>query len=163
MAEETSFTPILEVSKHTSDIIASLIILLISGAGFVGGYFQNDYSVEASELFDQATDMREEANEVLNKVGIAFEIEDEANFMENRGNKFSLGLSIITVAIVLSTTMSNRLNEKKVYDRINLVRSDLLRDPELGRSKGDKFAIPVIIFALIISALGLLWGYIDFP
>ncbi|MHA1673328.1 MAG: hypothetical protein ACTSYI_06850 [Promethearchaeota archaeon] len=342
MTEEASFNPVLEVGKNTSDIIASLIILLISGAGFLGGYFQNDYSAETSELYNQAADLREEANEILSKVdyymeqevaiqqdvdelyheifvilhawfpilnvgnniseenirivnitstsniqsklwaasqklnesiayqmywhfevdkftepmfihltegkepfniskdlwdrfysplpdpenpagfeeedrtlyeivnssyylttqifweelpmltrimenvpksffiieqgllnglmhepyfnrmGDAFEIEGEAMYMEEKGNKFSFGVSIITVAIILSTTMANRLNEKKVYDRINLVRSDLLRNSELGKSKGDKFAIPVIIFALIISALGLLWGYIDF-
>ena len=87
--------------------------------------------------------------------------EDEAIKAQRISEAISLGVSIITVAVVLSTTMANRLNEKKVYDRINLVRADLLKNPELGKKIRDKFAVPVLIFALIISLIGLALAFIE--
>lgn len=92
-------------------------------------------------------------------MGESFDMEMHARYLEDKGDLMSLGVAIITVAMVLSTTMANRLNEKKVYDRINLVRADLMKNPELGVSRGDKFAIPVLITALIVSAIGLLLSF----
>jgi hypothetical protein len=83
--------------------------------------------------------------------------EGEAQFLEDQSDIISLGVSVITIAIVLSTTMASRLNEKKVFDRINLVRADLLKNPDLAQKKGDKFAVPVLLFAFAISIISLVW------
>ena len=73
MSEEQ--VAILDLPKHTSDIIASLIILVISGAGFVGGYFQNNFATDSSDLFDLSDDLMEEAAEIRSEID--YYIEEE--------------------------------------------------------------------------------------
>jgi hypothetical protein len=71
-------------------------------------------------------------------------------------SQVSLGVSITTVAAVLSTAMSNRVEKEYIISRVSAELSD---DKDKKRFKSDKLSLGILMFALIISLLALLLMY----
>ncbi|WP_457558936.1 hypothetical protein [Candidatus Harpocratesius sp.] len=92
----------------------------------------------------------------LNEREKAFLYRDQSILAKDLLNKVSLGVSVTTVAIVLSTAMSNRIEQKKYFATVDRLRADIYHNEELISSKSDRIAIPVLILAVGISLAGLI-------
>lgn len=94
-------------------------------------------------LFDQVMSTQEEIDQML---------EEYVN-LETQASSVGLGVAMTTIAIVLSTAMANRLNQKKIENEFEKIRE---KEERLIKKKHDLISIPVLIIATILSLLGVI-------
>jgi len=82
-------------------------------------------------------------------------LKEDSNQLKSITQKISTGVAIIAITTVLSAAMMSRLEDKKIEHNFSIVRKDILKDKNVVVSKTDRIAIPVLVIAAIISALGL--------
>ncbi|NHJ47646.1 MAG: hypothetical protein FK733_07655 [Asgard group archaeon] len=81
--------------------------------------------------------------------------------LESIVSYYSYGVTLITVATILATAMSAKLSDKEREKEFFVIKSAIDKKEEFDQTKDfekpkeNKFAIPVLIVALVLSALGL--------
>lgn len=91
-----------------------------------------------------------------NEVVLQLENTDKANTYQSIADQITIGVSVTTIATVLSTAMASRLESKKSDHEISVLRADIIKDPSVIKTEKDKLAIIGLTSALVIAALGLL-------
>ncbi len=91
-----------------------------------------------------------------NEVVLQLENADKANTYQSIADQITIGVSVTTIATVLSTAMASRLESKKSDHDISVLRADIIKDPSIIKPSKDKLAIIGLTSALVIAALGLL-------
>jgi hypothetical protein len=101
-------------------------------------------------LFDQARQLNIEANHKL--------VESEE--LESQANRISLGVSIVTVAVVISSAMANRVSELIAEEEFAEIKATLKKDETLLIKRKDFISIPVLIIAATLPVFGILFPII---
>ncbi|NHJ84429.1 MAG: hypothetical protein FK734_03150 [Asgard group archaeon] len=86
---------------------------------------------------------------------LVFQINDLDTIIGN----MQMIISIMTVATLLATAVSGRLEERKLAHKISLIRSDIKEDESIIVSEVDKFSVIILIFAVVIALAGLLYAF----
>ncbi|MFX1250679.1 MAG: hypothetical protein ACFFCZ_03610 [Promethearchaeota archaeon] len=81
----------------------------------------------------------------------AEQYEVNATLANDIAEGLSIAVSVTTVAVVLSTAMSARIERRRTARQVSLIRADLQEDPELAIPTADIFALPILVIAAIIS------------
>ena len=99
--------------------------------------------------------------------GLVVQMNIDADRFNGQGNSFgeladmlSVAVSITTVAIILATAMSSRLEDRRIQNLFTRVRADVLGQEDLYRDTVDKLSIPILLIAAGISLLGFLFTMI---
>jgi len=83
-------------------------------------------------------------------------LEDNLIALERKSDYYVYGLSLITVAAILASAMSNRMADKEVDSQFGDVLAKLHENENLKTSPWDNFAFAVLILAGLIAILGIL-------
>lgn len=99
---------------------------------------------------------------------LSFQTLQNANLLAGAADSLGITVSFTTIAVVLSSAMSERIDKKKLERYISRVRADIQRDESLLSVGRDRLASIGLILALIIALTGflmtiptwfhLLWG-----
>lgn len=76
--------------------------------------------------------------------------------LESEAERISSSVGLITVAMLLATVMSSRIDEKKLENKIVALQVDMGKEAEIDR---DVISMPILLVALVLAALGiyLMW------
>ena len=95
--------------------------------------------------------------------GKLFEIEQQIDSnleklaeLEGKASFFGYGVTLITVTTILAAAMAAQLNDKEREREYSHIKAEIYDDKSMIITKGNNLAIPVLIIALILAALGLL-------
>jgi hypothetical protein len=99
-------------------------------------------SVTEFFLFQPVFEVQEDIAELLS----------EADSLEIQASRIALGVSLTTVAVVLSGAMANRIDGRKMEQEFAKLRE---KEGRIPKEKHDLISIPVLIIAAIISMLGI--------
>ncbi len=94
-------------------------------------------------LYDQVRDIQDEINEKSGRV----------NNLESQATYISLGVSLTTVSILLSTAMITRVNHKKIEHEFKLLKEKEGREVSIEH---DYLSVPVLVIATFLSTLGII-------
>lgn len=99
---------------------------------------------------------------------LSFQTLQNANLLAGAADSLGITVSFTTIAVVLSSAMSERIDKKKLERYISRVRADIQKDESLLSVGRDRLASIGLILALIIALTGflmtiptwfhLLWG-----
>jgi hypothetical protein len=81
----------------------------------------------------------------------AEQYEVNATIANDIAEGLSIAVSVTTVAVVLSTAMSARIERRRTARQVSLIRADLQDDAELAIPTADVFALPILVVAAIVS------------
>lgn len=87
---------------------------------------------------------------------LAVQTLQNANLLAGQADSFAITVSFTTVAVVLSSAMSERITKKKLERYISQVRADIQKDDSLLTIGRDRLASIGLILALIIAITGFL-------
>ena len=79
---------------------------------------------------------------------------NNAENLENQASRIALGVALTTVAVVLSTAMANRLNQRKIEHEFEKIKE---KEGRLINKRHDLISIPVLIIATILSLVGVVF------
>ncbi len=82
--------------------------------------------------------------------------------LEAKASFFGYGVTLITVTTILATAMAAQLNDREREMEFSHIKAKIYDNESMIITKGNWYAIPVLIIALIIAALGLLLPIIIF-
>ncbi|MFW9995765.1 MAG: hypothetical protein ACFFD4_27245 [Candidatus Odinarchaeota archaeon] len=80
----------------------------------------------------------------------------KSNQLEIRVNQISLGVSLTAIAVILSSVMTNRLNERKNNRKLADIKAAFTGDKIALKERPDLIAFPVLVIAAVLSTLGVL-------
>jgi len=137
--------------EHQSTFLANFpgLIDLIYNTTFTHG---NTFTRTGS-IDNWATLYRNEIREVLNQ--IEYNSLLLADF-ESIASYYSYGVTLITVATILASAMAAQINDKEREKEFSHIKANIYDDEKLIITQENNYAIPVLIVALVISALGLI-------
>ncbi|MFX1533048.1 MAG: hypothetical protein ACFFDI_02325, partial [Promethearchaeota archaeon] len=81
----------------------------------------------------------------------AEQYEVNATLASDIAEGLAIAVSVTTVAVVLSTAMSARIERRRTARQVSLIRADLQEDAELAIPTADVFALPILVIAAIVS------------
>lgn len=87
---------------------------------------------------------------------LAFQTLENANLHAGAADTLSIMVSFTTVAVVLSSAMSERIDKKRLERYISRVRADIQKDESLLSVGRDRLASIGLILALILALAGFL-------
>jgi hypothetical protein len=87
---------------------------------------------------------------------LAFQTLQNANLLAGAADSLGITVSFTTVAVVLSSAMSERIDKKRLEGYISQVRADIQKDESLLRVGRDRLASMGLILALIVALTGFL-------
>jgi hypothetical protein len=77
---------------------------------------------------------------------------NEVSTLESEAERISSSVGLITVAMLLATVMSSRIDERKLENRIVALEIGLGKETEIDR---DVLSMPILLVALVLAALGI--------
>jgi hypothetical protein len=77
---------------------------------------------------------------------------NEVSSLESEVDRISSSIGLVTVAMLLATIMSSRIDERKVENQIRTLRVELGRETQVDK---DVLSLPILFIALILAALGI--------
>ncbi|MFX1376929.1 MAG: hypothetical protein ACFFA0_14080 [Promethearchaeota archaeon] len=87
---------------------------------------------------------------------LAVQTLQDANLLAGQANSLGITVSFTTVAVVLSSAMSGRIDKKKLERYISQVRADIQKNDSLISGGKDRLASIGLFLALIIAITGFL-------
>lgn len=87
---------------------------------------------------------------------LAVQTLQHANLLAGAADTLAITVSFTTVAVVLSSAMSERIDKKKLERHISQIRADIQKDDSLLSAGRDRLASIGLILALIIALTGFL-------
>ena len=87
---------------------------------------------------------------------LAHQTLQNANLISGRADTLGITVSFTTVAVVLSSAMTERIDKKKLERSISRVRADMKNDESLLSGERDRIASLGLIIAMIIAVTGFL-------
>ncbi len=76
----------------------------------------------------------------------------EVSLLESEIDRISSSVGLITVAMLLATVMSSRIDDKKLENQITSLRTELGKD---ARVEKDTLSLPILLIALLLAAFGV--------
>ncbi len=76
----------------------------------------------------------------------------EVSLLESEIDRISSSVGLITVAMLLATVMSSRIDDKKLENQITSLRTELGKDTRVGK---DPLSLPILLIALLLAAFGV--------
>ena len=77
---------------------------------------------------------------------------NEVSQLESEADRISSSVGLITVAMLLATVMSSRIDERKLENQIVALEVVMGKETEIDR---DVISMPILIVALVLAALGI--------
>ena len=77
---------------------------------------------------------------------------NEVSQQESEADRISSSVGLITVAMLLATVMSSRIDERKLENQIIALEVVMGKETEIDR---DVISMPILIVALVLAALGI--------
>jgi len=77
---------------------------------------------------------------------------NEVSHLESEADRISSSVGLITVAMLLATVMSSRIDERKLENKIVALQIDMGKETEIDR---DTISMLILIVALVLAAFGL--------
>lgn len=96
-------------------------------------------------LFAQTRELKTEINQKVKSI----------NMMEKELSQVSSGVSIITIAIILSAAMVARLSDQSLEKDFDKIKELVSQEQIIDAKKRDYISMPVLILALLISIASL--------
>jgi hypothetical protein len=87
---------------------------------------------------------------------LKFRIWDNEDLIAN----YQTVVSIMTVATLLATAISGRLEERRITHQLSKIRSEIQNDPEVVIPEIDRFSIGLLGIAVLVAILGLILVYV---
>ena len=85
----------------------------------------------------------------------------QADTIEQQSSQINLGVSIITVAVILSSAMNNRINDRENDKNFKQLKSNMQINENLKvDSERDLLSLPVLVVAAILSVAGIVIPFI---
>ena len=93
-------------------------------------------------LFSQVITLQNQINAMLNEV----------SQLESEADRISSSVGLITVAMLLATVMSSRIDKRKLERMIVSLQADLGMEAEIDK---DNISMVILLIALVLAALGI--------
>ena len=93
-------------------------------------------------LFSQVQSLQDQISMRLNEV----------SSLEAEADRVSSSVGLVTVAMLLATVMSSRIDERKIENQIKKLRVELGVETQIDK---DVLSLPILLVALILAALGI--------
>ena len=121
----------------------------------------NGFAVGPDLMFVNFTNLGDLLNLPIDEVRFnAGDKNMEADEYEGATRYIASAVSVTAVAAVLTTQMAARIKAKEVFDRLNQLRYDILKDEEVLDSGADSVSLLVLVLAAVLTAAGLALAFL---
>ncbi len=76
--------------------------------------------------------------------------------LESKASFYGYGVALITVTTILAAAMGTQMNDKEREKELADIKAKIFDDKSMIISKRDKIALPILIIAFVLAALGML-------
>ncbi|MFW9924867.1 MAG: hypothetical protein ACFFDW_16435 [Candidatus Thorarchaeota archaeon] len=88
------------------------------------------------------------------------ELREQLQYYQGLESDYQMAVSVMTIATLLATVMSGRLDERKVSYKVSVIRSDIKSDDSLIIKEVDAFSLSILIVALLMAMFGIISAFL---